>query len=260
MITISIDPIILSVGHFMVRWYSVIVLSAVVSGIWIASREAERKGFGKENVYDLAIWVVPAGIIGARLFHVIDHWSDTYAANPVQALAVWQGGLAIWGGLVGGLIALVILARRKGWRLPFLLDLLAPAVVLGMGIGRLACVITGDAMGRPTSGPVGFAYSNPHALVPKLGVYYTPTPVFEMIMNFGIFAVLWHLRKKNLPDGMLFLIFLLLYATGRFFITFWSSYKTIALGLNQAQIISIFALLVGLPTMYYLLRNKERLA
>ena len=88
MITISIDPIILSVGHFMVRWYSLIVLSAIVSGIWIASREAERKGFGKENVYDLAIWVVPAGIIGARLFHVIDHWSDTYAANPVQALAV----------------------------------------------------------------------------------------------------------------------------------------------------------------------------
>ena len=81
-----------------------------------------------------------------------------------------------------------------------------------------------------------------------------------MIMNFSIFAVLWQLRKKEWPDGMLFLIYLLLYSTGRFFITFWSSYQIIAFGLNQAQLISLAALVAGLSALAYLLRRKEQFA
>jgi phosphatidylglycerol:prolipoprotein diacylglycerol transferase len=137
------------------------------------------------------MWLVPAGIVGARVFHVADHWEDVYSLDPIRILYVWQGGLAIWGGLAGGLVALVIVARLRGWRLPFLLDILAPAVVLAQGIGRVACVITGDAMGEPTTGPLGFAYTSPNAMVPQLGVFYTPTPVFELMMNVGIFALLW---------------------------------------------------------------------
>ncbi|HMN26768.1 MAG TPA: prolipoprotein diacylglyceryl transferase [Caldilineaceae bacterium] len=257
MITISIDPILISIGHFMIRWYSLIVLAATLVGIWIAGREAERKGLGKETIYELATWLIPAGIVGARLFHVIDHWDHEYSANPLQALYIWQGGLAIWGGVIGGLVALAVLARRRGWRLPLLLDILAVAVVLGQGIGRLACVITGDAMGKPTSGPFGIAYTNPHTMVPELGVYYTPTPVYEAIMNMSIFALLWQLRKKNLPEGALFLIYLVLYSSGRFLITFWSSYRTIAFGMNQAQIISLAAFAVGLPLLIYVLRRHS---
>lgn len=257
MITISIDPILVSIGHFMIRWYSLIVLAAILAGIWIAGREAERKGLGKETIYDLATWLIPAGIVGARLFHVIDHWDHEYSADPIQALYIWQGGLAIWGGVIGGLVALVVLAWRRGWRLPLLLDTLVPALVLGQGIGRLACVITGDAMGKPTSGPFGFAYTNPGAMVPELGVYYTPTPVYEAIMNVSIFALLWQLRQKNLPDGALFLLYLVLYSSGRFLITFWSSYRTIVFGLNQAQIISLAAFAIGLPLLIYVLRRQS---
>lgn len=256
MITISIDPILFSIGHFMIRWYSLIVLAAILIGLWIAGREAERKGMGKERIYDLAFWLVPAGIVGARLFHVIDHWDDEYSFDPVRILYVWQGGLAIWGGVIGGLVALVILTWQQGWRLLLLLDIVAPALVLGQGIGRLACIITGDAMGKPTTGPFGFAYSNPNAMVPQLGVYYTPIPVYEAVMNVSIFALLWQLRKKNLPEGALFLLYIVLYAGGRFLITFWSSYRTIAFGLNQAQIISIAALAVGLPLLFYTLRRR----
>lgn len=257
MITVSIDPIIFSIGHFMVRWYSLIVLSAILAGLWLAGREAERKGFGKENIYDLAVWIVPAGIIGARLFHVIDHWPDEFAAHPVQALYIWQGGLAIWGAMFGGLAALAIFAWRRSWRLLPLLDTIAPGFVLAQGLGRLACVITGDAMGKPTTGPFGFAYTSPNALVPQLGVYYTPTPVYELVMNVGIFALLWRLRKKHLPDGALFLIYLLLYSAGRFLITFWSSYLIIAFGLNQAQFISLAMLAIGLPLLVFVLRRDR---
>jgi phosphatidylglycerol---prolipoprotein diacylglyceryl transferase len=257
MFTISVDPILVSIGHFMIRWYSLIVLAAILTGIWIAGREAERKGLGKESIYDLATWLIPAGIIGARLFHVIDHWKHEYSANPIQVLYLWQGGLAIWGGVLGGLVALMALTWRRRGRLPLLLDTLAPAVALGQGIGRLACVITGDAMGKPTSGPFGVAYTNPGAMVPELGVYYTPTPMYEALMNMGIFALLWQLRKQNLPDGALFLLYLVFYAGGRFLITFWSSYRTIAFGLNQAQLISLAAFAVGLPLLISVLRRQR---
>jgi phosphatidylglycerol:prolipoprotein diacylglycerol transferase len=246
MFTIGIDPIIFSVGHFIVRWYSLILMIAMVVGVWLTARESERKGFKKEQIYDAAIWIVMAGILGARLFHVLDHWSDEYAANPVRALYIWEGGLAIWGAVAGGLLAAVILARIKGWNLPKLLDAGALGLVLAQAIGRLACIITGDAMGKPTTGPFGFAYTSPHALVPKLGVYYTPMPVYELIVNLGIFALLWKLHKRNLPDGLLFLIYLTLYSLERFFLGFTSSYQILALGLTQSQIIALVSLPIAL--------------
>lgn len=248
MVTVTIDPILFHLGPFAVRWYSLIVMAAVVAGFFIAKREAERKGFSTDHLYDIAGWLFIGGLIGARLFHVIDHW-ETFAANPGQILMVWEGGLAIWGAVVGGLITLVLLARKNRWNLPKLLDLFAPALVLGQGIGRLACVITGDAVGRPTNGPFGLAYTNPHAMVPELGVYYTPTPIYEFIMNMVIFAILWRLRKNRLPDGALFFLYLSLYAVGRFIISIWSSYQPFAFGLNQAQFFSVAALLVSLPIL-----------
>ena len=257
MITVSINPIIFSIGHFHLRWYSLIVMTAIAVGVWLTAREAGRRGFKKDDIYDAAIWVVLAGLLGARLFHVIDHWPDVFSANPIRALYIWEGGLAIWGGVFGGLIAVTILARRRGWRLSRLLDAGAPGLVLAQAIGRFACIITGDAMGKPTTGPIGFAYTSSEAMVPQLGVYYTPTPVYEIVMNLSIFALLWRLRRSNLPDGALFLIYLTLYSAGRFLITFWSSYQIVAFGLNQAQLISLAALVIGLPWLVYLLRRSR---
>lgn len=247
MITINIDPVIFSIGHFMVRWYSVIVVGAIGLGVWLAAREAERKGFKREDIYDGALWVVIGGLIGARLFHVLDHWPHEYAMNPVRALYIWEGGLAIWGGVLGGLIAVALLAWRRGWKLPRLLDAVAPGLILAQAIGRVACIITGDAMGNPTTGPFGFAYTSPNAMVPQLGVYYTPMPMYEIIVNLGIFAALWQLRKKNWPDGLLFLVYLTLYGLERFILGFTSSYQVIAFGLTQSQIIAFITLVVALP-------------
>jgi len=260
MVTITIDPIIFSIGHFMIRWYSIIVLAAIVTGVWLAAREAERKGFNKNDIYDGALWVVIGGLLGARLFHVLDHWPHEYALNPVRALYIWEGGLAIWGGVVGGLIAVAILARRRGWQLPRLLDAAAPGLVLAQAIGRVACIITGDAMGKPTTGPFGFAYTSPNAMVPQLGVYYTPMPVYEIIVNLSIFALLWQLRKKNWPDGLLFLVYLALYSVERFLLAFTSSYQIIAFGLTQSQIIALIALAVGLPLIAWIRTRRSTIA
>lgn len=260
MITVTIDPVIFSIGHFMIRWYSLIVLAAIVTGVWLTTREAERKGFKKDDIYDGAVWVVIGGIIGARMFHVLDHWPDMFAANPIRAFYIWEGGLAIWGGVIGGLIAVVLLAWRRGWRLPRLLDSIAPGLVLAQAIGRAACIITGDAMGKPTTGPFGFAYTSPNAMVPQLGVYYTPMPVYEIIVNLGIFALLWQLRKRNWPDGLLFLVYLTLYSVERFLLAFTSSYQIIALGLTQSQIVAIIALAAALPLIGWTTTRRNKSA
>src|SRR5450759_1038844 len=210
-------------GHLMVRWYGLIVMAAIAAGVWVASREAKRKGLAEDYLGDAILWVLLAGILGARLFHVIDHWPDEFAGNPLRALYIWEGGLAIWGAV----------------------------------IGRLACIITGDAIGKPTAGPIGFRYLNPAAMVPQLGVYYVPTPVFEIIMNLAIFTVLWRLRTRRLPDGALFFVYLILYSAGRFVVTFWSAYQTVALGLNQAQLISIAGFALGVPMLAYLLTQRR---
>lgn len=260
MITVSIDPVIFSIGHLMVRWYGVIVVTAVLLGIWVARHEAERHGLGDYEFGDSVKWVIAAGFAGARLFHVLDHWTDEYAANPLRALYIWEGGLAIWGGVVGGLVALALFARCRRLRLGLLADAVVPGLALAQAIGRLACVITGDAVGKPTGGPFGLAYTNPGAMVPQLGVYYTPSPLYEALMNLVIFAMLWRLRGKALPEGALSLVYLALYSTGRFLVTFWSAYRTVAFGLNQAQLVSLVALAVGLPLLLYRLRQQPHLS
>ena len=255
MITISIDPVIFGIGHFALRWYSLILMTAIAVGLWLTARESERKGFKKEDVYDAAVWIIVAGIIGARLFHVLDHWSHEYVMNPIRALYIWEGGLAIWGAIVGGVIAGALVAWKRGWYFPRFLDAAAPALVLAQAIGRIACVITGDAMGKPTNGPFGFAYTNPNVMVPQLGVYYTPMPVYELIINLGIFGVLWQLRKRNWPDGKLFLVYLVLYSIERFFLAFTSSYRIIAFGLTQSQIVAVFAFVIGLVLITFMSRR-----
>src|SRR5512138_510731 len=232
MFTITLDPIIGHVGPFVLRWYGLILMTAIGVGVWLTAREAERKGMKKDDVYEVSIYIILGGIIGARFFHVLDQWSNEFAANPVRALYIWEGGLAIWGAVIGGLLALAVYARLRRLRLALLVDAIVPGLVLGQAIGRLACIITGDAIGRPTAGPIGFRYLNPGAMVPQLGVYYVPTPVFEIVMNLAIFGVLWKLRSRRLPDGGLFLVYLVLYSAGRFVVTFWSAYQTVALGLN----------------------------
>jgi phosphatidylglycerol:prolipoprotein diacylglycerol transferase len=257
MITVSIDPILFSIGHFHLRWYSLIVMLAIGVAFWLVTKEATRKGFAKESIYDLAIWVVVGGMIGARLFHVIDHWPDVFSKDLGRIFAIWEGGLAIWGGIVGGLITLAFIGWRKRWNLARLLDSFAPGVVLGQAIGRFACIITGDSVGKPTDGPFGLAYTNPEAMVPQTGVYYTPTPIYEIILNGAIFAILWRLRKLKMPDGALFLIYLSLYSVGRFFITFMSSYREFAFGLNQAQVMSLVSLVVAVPLLFRVFRGRK---
>jgi phosphatidylglycerol---prolipoprotein diacylglyceryl transferase len=258
MFIISIDPIIFHIGHFALRWYGVILMAATSIGVWLTAREAERKGFKKDDIYEASVWIILGGIVGARFFHVLDQWSAEFAANPIRVFYIWEGGLAIWGAVTGGLITTAIISWKRGWNLPALLDAGAPGLVLAQAIGRIACIITGDTVGKPTSGPFGLAYTSPNAIVPQLGVYYTPMPVYEIIANLLIFSVLWQLRKLNWPDGRLFLVYLLLYSLERFFLAFTSAYRIIAFGLTQSQIVALIALAISLAALAFMPRKLSK--
>ncbi|MEW6569118.1 MAG: prolipoprotein diacylglyceryl transferase [Chloroflexota bacterium] len=247
MITINIDPVIVHFGHFALRWYGVIVTASIALGVHIASREAMRKGLRPADFQEAVLWVLGAGLVGARLFHVIDHWPHEYASDPLRSLYIWEGGLAIWGGVVGGLLALAAFAWQRKLSLGRLADAGAPGLVLAQAVGRLACVITGDAMGPPTDGPIGFAYVNPGAMVPQRGVFYTPMPVYKLVVNLVIFALLWRLRRRRWPDGGLFPVYLILYSLERFFLAFVSSYQIMAFGLTQSQLVALVTLAIAGP-------------
>ncbi|MFQ5827027.1 MAG: prolipoprotein diacylglyceryl transferase, partial [Dehalococcoidia bacterium] len=217
MIHIDIDPVILRLGPFALRWYSLLVMAAVVVGVLLARREARRTGLAVDSLLTLALWGIPGGMVGSRLVHVIDQL-DVYLANP--GAIIGGEGQAIYGAILGGTLAAWIGSRVHG--LPVfsrLADVAAPVFPLGHSIGRLANVVNGDAAGKATSVPWAFVYTNPNTYAP-IGVPTHPSPVYEILWNLVVFAVLYRLKGRLKPDGSLFMVYLATYSFGRFFINF----------------------------------------
>jgi phosphatidylglycerol:prolipoprotein diacylglycerol transferase len=241
-IVININPVIFQLGGFELRWYSLAVLAAVLAALLIAVHIARRKGIPPAAIYSAAPWVLLGGILGARLFHVLDHLSY-YLAHPAQVMAIQQGGLAIWGALIGGGLALVVYARSARLNLAVLSDLLMPALLVGQIIGRLGCIVNGDAAGGLTSLPWGFIYTNPAAMVPPglLGVPTHPYPVYEMLWNGLSLVLIWRVSKRTHKNGSLFAVYLALYALGRIVLTTVRQETVLFWGLQEAQVLALGA-------------------
>ncbi|HEY6203907.1 MAG TPA: prolipoprotein diacylglyceryl transferase [Candidatus Limnocylindria bacterium] len=252
--TIDIAPVIVHLGPLALSWYGLFVAVAIGVGMWLAIHEARRKGLPMEQVESLATWVLVGGVVGARALHVIDRW-DLYATHPLGIFAIWNGGLAIMGAVLGGTLAGVLVARRRGLPVRAIADAAAPAAILGMAIGRFACLFTGDAVGRPTNG-FGITYLNPGAMVPQLGVAYEPVFLYEMGWDLGVFALLWWLRPRLHIDGQLFAVYLALYAIGKFVLTFWRTETVWLAGLQEAQLLSIAALALAAAWAWWSARRS----
>ena len=255
-IVININPVIFSVGSFELRWYSLAIMTGIIVALFLTVRESRRKGIPENEVFNLALWVVISGIVGARLFHVIDDWSY-YAANPTFIWQFQRGGLAIWGALVGGGAATVGYAKWKHLPLAKLVDAMIPGVLVAQIIGRFGCIVNGDAYGGITNLPWGFIYVNPGALIPEYlkGVPTHPYPVYEIIWNGLALAAMWKLRSVFKKDGLLFLSYLPVYALGRFVLTYFRQENIWFWGLQEAQVISIGIMAVSVPLLIYSLRK-----
>lgn len=255
-IVINIDPVILHLGGFELRWYSLAIILAIVVAVLIAVHQGKKKGIAAEAIQSLAIWVVIGGVVGARLFHVIDNFGY-YMSNPSQ---IWQfQGLAIWGALAGGGLALIIYAKSQHLPLGRLVDALAPGLLVGQIIGRFGCIVNGDAYGGVTGVPWAFIYINPNSMIPPdlFGLPTHPYPVYEMLWNGIALLVIWQLGRHLKKDGLVFLSYLSLYSLGRFVLTFVRQENITLGGLQQAQIIALLALVASLVAMMYLVTRRQ---
>ncbi|MBI2166009.1 MAG: prolipoprotein diacylglyceryl transferase [Chloroflexi bacterium] len=256
-ITINIDPVIVNLGGFALRWYSLTFGGGILLAILLTMREARRRNLDTSKVSNIALWAVIGGLVGARLFHVVDRL-DYYLANPQFILAIHQGGLAIWGGLItGGLVALFV-ARREGLPVAQLADATVIGLIVGQMMGRVGCIINGDAYGGPTGMPWGFVYVNPGAMIPEAlkGIPTHPYPVYEVLWDLALLGLLLLLRRRPLPGGLLFLTYVAGYALGRFSLTFVRQEAVWFWGLQEAQVIALIALVLAAAGAFYLLRSR----
>jgi phosphatidylglycerol:prolipoprotein diacylglycerol transferase len=263
MIHIGMDPNIFTSGSFTMSWHGLFTGLAVLAAVILVARLSKEKAIAIEDVYSTALWGVIGGIIGARLFHVIDKWSTIYQYDPKQALYFWEGGLSLYGALVGGFVFGITYAAIRKMPLGKVADLAAPGMILAQAIGRIGCTINGDAYGTPTSLPWGVIYTNPKAAatagpwVNGVLVAGQPVPVYEIIYDLLILALLLRLRKRLKNDWMLFLIYASLYSVGRFGLSFIRGDEQAILGpLHQAQVISLIVIAISVPLLIWLARRR----
>lgn len=191
--------------------YGLLIACAILLAVAVCQREARRRGLPQDTGLDMALWAVPLAVIGARVYYVIFRW-DLYRARPLTALYFWQGGLAIYGGVIGGFIGLWLLSRRRKLKLLTLLDIAAPVVILGQAIGRWGNFFNGEAYGSPVTDP---AWQFFPVAVYADGGWHLSTFFYESCWNLLGFILLWLYRKKAKREGNVFFLYLAWYGAGR---------------------------------------------
>lgn len=258
-----IDRVFLELGPLTIYWYGIIIAVGAVLAVYLATREAERVGLGKETVMDFIIFAVPIAIITARMYYVIFEF-DQYANGPLwKMIAVWEGGIAIHGSVIGGVITAIVFTKVKKisfWRLA---DVIAPSLILGQAIGRWGNFVNQEAHGGPISEA---AYESFHQYLPDFimnqmvidGVMYHPTFLYESAWNFLIFFGLLLFRRTNPKRGMVFLTYAITYSIGRFFIEGLRTDSLYIIGeLRTAQVVSILTIIAGVIIMLYLMKTSN---
>jgi phosphatidylglycerol---prolipoprotein diacylglyceryl transferase len=269
-----IDPVIFSTEIFGInltlRWYGVIVMIGVIVGSLIVERELKRRGEKGDMIWDALIWVLPAGIIGARLWYVLNAilgGNRSYLEDPASIIRVWEGGLHIFGGFLFGAAALLYYLRQNKLDPWLFLDAAGPAMLIGQGIGRLANFINQELYGPPTTLPWGIPISAEHrlpqyqdlSLFPVESTRFHPTFAYEMLWNFASAGLLlWLSRryKEDLKPGTIFAGWLALAGIGRVIVEFFrpDQPKISGLGISYT---SIFAALMAIAGIVLLMARYK---
>ena len=218
-------------GPVPLRAYALVIMAGIVVAVWLGERRWRERGGEPGAIMDVAVWAVPFGIVGARIYHVITS-PDRYfgpGGDPWLALRIWEGGLGIWGAVALGAVGAVIGCRRLGLQVPLLADAVAPGILLAQGIGRLGNWFNQELFGRPTTLPWGLQIDAMHRPEGYLRFEtFHPTFLYELLWCLaGTVFLLWADRRFRLGHGQVFWLYVACYTLGRFWIE--------ALRIDEAQ-------------------------
>ena len=231
-----------------IMWYGVLMASAMILCVILALREGKRVNISEDDILNLAIFAIPCGLLGARLYYVIFNWS-WYSENLSEILNFRGGGMAIHGALIGGILAGFIYTKVKKINFFKMADTVMIGIPLGQAIGRWGNYINGEAHGGPTDLPWGIMVD---------GIKVHPTFLYESIWDLGIFIFLWCFRKKKTYEGQLAIMYLILYSIGRFFIEGLRTDSLMIGPLRMAQVISLVTIIVCVILHKILSKKKNR--
>lgn len=249
-----IDSIALSLGPIQIHWYGVIIGVAIALGLYLVVRESNKRGLDKDLFVDLMLWAIPIAILSARAYYVIFEW-DYYAQNPGQIIAIWKGGLAIHGALIGSIITAYVFTKKRNVSFWQVADITAPSLILGQAIGRWGNFMNQEAHGGEVTRAFLESLFLPEWIINQMyinGAYYHPTFLYESLWNILGFILLLVLRRVNLRRGEIFLTYLIWYSIGRFFV---EGLRTDSLMLTEsirmAQMISVVLIVGAIAVLIY---------
>jgi len=261
----SPGPILVELGPITIRWYGLLIASAVIIGVLLSQYLAQRRHINPELLGDLSIWLVLAAIPGARLYYVAFEW-ENYAQRPEAIIAIWQGGIAIHGAIIGGAIAALIFARINRISFWQLADLVSPSLILGQAIGRWGNFFNSEAFGIPTNLP--WKLYIPTANRPPQyadEAFFHPTFLYESLWNLGVFALLiylffWGLRHpQRYRIGTLAFVYMAAYSAGRIWIEGLRTDSLMLGSIQVAQLISLLGMIVGIIGLIWLYQMRRSL-
>jgi phosphatidylglycerol:prolipoprotein diacylglycerol transferase len=273
-IKIGINPQIFSIGGLEITWHGLLTALGVVVGVVTAAILARRAGIDDDTIYNMALFLVVGGIIGARALYVLEHLGD-FEDEPAEIFAIQTGGISIYGALIGGTLGAVAYAAWR--RLPrwgTMADLAAIGAILGMAVGRIGCLSNGDIFGRATDWPIGIVYTNPDS--PSYPIYSAMTPqiaqqpvtVYEILGDLVIFVLLlFVLRRVFKRPGMIFFSWAFLYSAMRFGVSFlrgtdiggvWYGDDLVFAGLRVAQLIALAVMVLTIIAVAFVYRIRLR--
>jgi prolipoprotein diacylglyceryl transferase len=252
-------------GPIRVHFYALFILIGIAFAIWIGSRRFKQRGGQAGMILDIALWAVPFGIVGGRIFHVVTHWDDYFyaGADLTKVFAVWEGGLAIFGALLLGSVGAFIGARTAGIKFLAFADAIAPGVLVAQAVGRIGNYFNNELFGLPTTLPWGLEISTSNPAYPAglpAGVLFHPTFLYELIWNLMGFAVLiWLDRKLKLRWGQMFAAYLITYSIGRAFIeSIRIDPSEVFFGLRTNVWSAIFGIAIGLALFVWSRRKNKQ--